>query len=575
MHGGDLISEVLKAQGTQQIFCLSGGHVAPIFVGCKNRNIRVVDVRNEATAVFAADATARLSGEPGVAVVTAGPGLTNTITAVKNAQMAQSPVIIIGGATATALKGRGALQDIDQMALMRPHVKWAKTIKKVKDLAPSFEKAFFIAQNGITGPVFLECPIDLLYEEKLVRELYGTKSIAGKSLTSRMINWYLQRHVKKLFAGVDWHAKPKKQPVSTMQPTTAKIRKASQKLTTTKKPVLLIGSQAMVQAGQAERIAEAVKQLGIPVFLSGMARGLLGQKSSLHIRHKRRMALREADLVILAGVPCDFRLDYGQHIRKSSYFISANRSRKDLTKNRRPDLGVHCDAGDFLIGLAKQKISSSAWLDWREHLQQRDHVREQEITQQSAMQSARVNPLLLFREIENHLTQNSIIVADGGDFVGTASYILRPRGPLTWLDPGAFGTLGVGAGFGLGSKLHKPDSLVWLIYGDGSVGYSLAEFDTFVRHKIPVIAVVGNDACWSQIAREQVEMLGDDVGTALARSDYHKVVEGFGAKGFLLDNAKDISTILKQAQDVAQSGTPVLINVHLAKSDFRKGSISV
>ncbi len=169
MHGGELISEVLLAQGVKSIFCLSGGHISPILVACKERGIRVVDVRQEATAVFAADATARLSGIPGVAVVTAGPGLTNTVTAVKNAQLAQSPVIIIGGATATALKGRGALQDIDQIKLIKPHVKWACALRRVKDLSTTLEKAFALAREGVPGPVFIECPVDLLYEEKLVR----------------------------------------------------------------------------------------------------------------------------------------------------------------------------------------------------------------------------------------------------------------------------------------------------------------------------------------------------------------------------------------------------------------------
>ncbi|KAA3620427.1 MAG: thiamine pyrophosphate-binding protein [Calditrichaeota bacterium] len=575
MHGGDLLAEVLVAQGVETVFCLSGGHISPILVGCKSRQIRVIDVRHEVTAVFAADATSRLMGTPGVAVVTAGPGLTNTITAVKNAQLAQSPVVILGGATATALKGRGALQDIDQMALFKPHVKWAKAVTKVKDLAPALENAFFKAQNGVPGPVFLECPIDLLYEEKLVRDLYGTKSMSGKKLVSRLLNWYLQWHVKNLFAAVDWNFKARKQARTEMRPQSSSIKKAQKKLAAAKKPLLLIGSQALLQAEKKQLIAEAANQIGIPVYLSGMARGLLGRENELHLRHKRRLALKDADLVILAGVPCDFRLDYGQHIRRSSYLISANRSRIDLRKNRRPNLGIQCDAGEFLLDLAKLGVNSSAWGDWHAQLKKQDEHRENEIIKQSEIQTDLINPLLLCKEIEKLLAPESIIVADGGDFVGTASYVLRPRGPLTWLDPGAFGTLGVGAGFGLGAKLQNPDAVVWLIFGDGSVGYSLSEFDTFVRHKIPVIAVVGNDASWAQIAREQVEMLGDDVATVLARSDYHKVVEGFGARGFLLNKAWEIPDILQQAQKAATAGKPVLINVHLSKSDFRKGSISV
>ena len=186
-----------------------------------------------------------------------------------------------------------------------------------------------------------------------------------------------------------------------------------------------------------------------------------------------------------------------------------------------------------------------------------------------------INPVHLFREMERTLAENSVLVADGGDFVATASYILSPRRPLSWLDPGVFGTLGVGGGFALGAKLCRPDADVWILYGDGSVAYSLAEFDTFARHGIPVIAVVGNDAGWMQIAREQVEILKDDVGTVLARSDYHKVAEGYGGRGLLLNRTEDIPAILDEAVRIARAGMPVLINVHLAKTEFRKGSISM
>ena len=178
-------------------------------------------------------------------------------------------------------------------------------------------------------------------------------------------------------------------------------------------------------------------------------------------------------------------------------------------------------------------------------------------------------------ELEQRLGDNSILVADGGDFVATSSYILSPRQPLSWLDPGAFGTLGVGAGFALGAKLVHPESEVWIIYGDGSAGYSLAEFDTFVRHRIPLIAVVGNDAGWTQIARDQVEILGDDVATVLAHTDYHRVVDGFGGAGLRLDDPELIVDALEEARATAAHGVPVLLNVKKKKSDFRKGSLSM
>lgn len=575
MHGGNLIAEVLKAHGVQFLFTLCGGHISPILVGCKQGGIRVIDVRHEAAAVFAADAVARLTGIPGVAAVTAGPGVTNTITAVKNAQLAQSPLVLLGGATATALKGRGALQDIDQMALFKPHVKWAKSVGRVKDLPPALEKAFRIARSGVPGPVFLECPVDLLYGESLVREWYGIKSAGGKSLPDRLLKMYLRRHVNKLFAGAEAASISSPAEVAAPEPPPDKIRRAAEKLRQAEHPLLLVGSQALLEAPQAPRLAESLQKLGVPVYLSGMARGLLGKDHPLQMRHQRRQALKEADLVILAGVPCDFRLDYGRHIRRGTHLISANRSRVDIKKNRRPNLAAPGDAGIFLRRLAEAVSEGSKWPGWIETLRQREAARETEILRKSEEAGELLNPLHLCREIEAALPPESILIADGGDFVATASYIINPRRPLSWLDPGAFGTLGVGAGFALGAKLCRPEAEVWILYGDGSVGYSLMEFDTFVRHNIPVIAVVGNDAAWTQIAREQVEVLEDEVGTALRRTDYHTAAGGLGGKGYLLKECDKIATVLQEARTAAAKGHPVLINAHLGKTDFRKGSISM
>ena len=575
MHGGDLIAEVLKTQGVEFLFTLCGGHISPILVSCKQRGIRVIDVRHEVTAVFAADAVARLTGVPGVAAVTAGPGVTNTMTAIKNAQLAQSPVVLLGGATATALRGRGALQDINQMALFKPHVKWAKSVQKVRDLVPVLEEAFKISQSGVPGPVFIECPVDLLYDETIVREWYGVKTQGGRTLAERALKFYLNRHVNKIFVDVETVKISPRIQCSPPLPKTASIQKAAQKLARALRPVLLVGSQALLETNAMKPLVAALEYLGIPVYLSGMARGLLGKQHHLLMRHKRREALKEADLVILAGVPCDFRLDYGSHIRRNSYLISANRSRSDLKKNRRPNLAVHGDPGIFLRHLAELLPANERWKNWREQLRQRDDNREQEIAQQAAEPNVLLNPLHLCREIEKALPSNSIIVADGGDFVATASYTVSPAGPLTWLDPGVFGTLGVGAGFALGAKLCRPDSEVWILFGDGSVGYSLSEFDTFVRHQIPVLAVVGNDAGWTQIAREQIEMLKDDVGTVLRRTDYHVVAEGFGGKGFLLEESKRVVKVLQQARVAVSQGHPVLVNAYIGKTTFRKGSISM
>jgi acetolactate synthase-1/2/3 large subunit len=293
------------------------------------------------------------------------------------------------------------------------------------------------------------------------------------------------------------------------------------------------------------------------------------------MHHARRKALREADFVLLAGVPCDFRLDYGKHVRRSATLIAANRSRKDARLNRKPTIEAIGDAGRFIVALAERVGDERRRDEWILSLTVRDADREKEIDAQAKASGEHVNPVAFFRAMEKTAGENAIFVADGGDFVGTASYILRPRGPLAWLDPGAFGTLGVGAGFALGASVVKPRSEVWLVWGDGACGYGLAEFDTFVRHAIPVIAVVGNDAGWTQIAREQVKMLGDDVGTVLGRTAYHEVVKGFGAEGVEIRRDSEVEAGLAEARRIAASGKPVLVNVWLDKTEFREGSISM
>ena len=573
-HGGNVIADVLQRHNIKWIFTLCGGHISPILTGCNELGIRVVDMRHESTAVFAADSISRLSGTIGVVAVTAGPGLTNTITAIKNAQMAQIPVLILGGATATVLKDRGSLQDIDHLSVVESITKYAKTIKRVRDLQPSLEEAISTAISGVPGPVYLEIPVDLLYPEALVREWYGLKS-SGNSMPwwmSRYLNW----NVNRIFNDKN-KTFPKNTKIDAIQNTTLHIQGVSDMLQSAEKPVLLIGSQALLIPEKCEKLANAVQILNIPTFVSGMARGLLSKTDLPIFRYERTKALKEADVVILAGVPCDFRLDYGRAINHKAKMISINLSRNDMYLNRRPVKGILTSPSAFLIDWSNYEgnNTNTKWESWHGQITKRNSARETEIIEQSKLSTEYINPMKLCISINEHIQDGDIIVADGGDFVATASYILQPRSFTGWLDPGSFGTLGVGAGFIVGAKLTHPDSVVWAIYGDGAFGYSLMEFDTFVRHKIPVISIIGNDAGWTQIARDQVDMLGDVVGTKLEPTEYHKAVEALGGAGYFIDNENQIDEILIQAKESAQSGKPTVVNVRIGKTDFRKGSLSM
>jgi acetolactate synthase-like protein len=280
--------------------------------------------------------------------------------------------------------------------------------------------------------------------------------------------------------------------------------------------------------------------------------------------------------VIVCGFPFDFRLGYGRGINKRATLVAANLSSHELRKNRRPEIAVEMHAGDFLVALA-DRISSAGdrWKPWLGSLREKEAARDADITSKASASGELIDPLHFFLRMEEAMADDAVLVVDGGDFVATASYIVRPRAPLSWLDPGVFGTLGVGGGMALGASLVRPGREVWLVWGDGSSAYTLAEFDSYVRHGVAPIAVIGNDASWNQIARDQVEILGTTLGCDLRRSDYHKVAEGYGGVGLLLTDPTRVDQTLAEAKSIARAGRPVCINVHLRKSEFRKGSLSM
>src|SRR5487761_2623392 len=390
MHGGDRVAAALAAQGVRFVFTLCGGHISPILTASRARGIRIVDVRDEATAVFAADAAARLTGVP--------------------------------------------------------------------DLGPAVDEAFAVARAGVPGPVCIECPVDLLYDEASIRQWYADAAGKGSSIPDRLLRFYLNRHVEKMFAGSAAAAAPQVRAILSPAATESSVAAAAAALARAERPLIVIGSQALALAAEAPRIAAAVAELGIPVYLSGMARGLLGRDHVLQMRHQRRAALRESDCVLLAGVPCDFRLDYGRHVRRSATLIAANRSAKEARMNRRPDIAAIGDAGVFLERLAAPLAQAGRrWSSWIEDLRTRDLKREAEIDEQAGRAGEWVNPIAFLRALDQAAGENAVMVADGGDFVATASYIAHPRAPLSWLDPGVFGPLGVGAGFALGAALCRPD----------------------------------------------------------------------------------------------------------------------
>ena len=570
-HIGLDIGSFFKQKNISSVFTLCGGHISPILVGCEKENINIIQVRDEVSAVFAADAVSRLTDSVGVAIVTAGPGVTNTITAIKNAQMAQSPVLLIGGAAATLLKGRGSLQDIDQISLLKTYVKSAVSVKKTRDVIPTLANALNTATSGVPGPVFVELPIDLLYPEEDIRKEF-INQLPKSGYFGKIAHWYVERHLNDLFSSKKSSIKVK--PVKEFKLDQRKIDKAALAIVKAKKPVFLLGNQVTQNKEFLPMCLKSIDKLSVPTFTSGMARGCFGSSDKYFFRHNRKHALKNADVVLTLGIPLDFRLGYGFSINKDATLIAVNKSKEDLNKNRKPDIGIHADPSRIMHEIGKI-INPPSCKEWIKELTGLEEKRETDILQFSKYETDFVNPVHLCKTIDKFIDEESILVADGGDFVGTASYTIRPRSALGWLDPGPFGTLGVGGGFAIGAKSSFPKKEVWVFYGDGASAYSLAEFDTLCRHKLPVIAIIGNDASWQQIAREQKQMLGSNIGTELAFNAYEKVVEGYGGKGYYVENHDTLDETLKRAKEDAKLGYPVLVNIKISKSDFRKGSISV
>jgi len=622
-NGGNIVAEALYSVGIKQAFTLVGGHISSILVESKRLGIKIIDVRDEASAVFAADIAGRLTGIPGVAIVTAGPGVTNTTTALQNAKMAQSPLLLIGGAAATMLKGRGALQDIDQIGAIRPYVKEVFTCNCVRSILPKLRNALQTAIEHPRGPVFVEIPIDLLYSIQEVRANMGlSKRILAKNLPEdKTINWYVpdkqdpdtylksrtgsQPVFLKITPRLPWLLKIYMQiqlhwifgnafvenPIIKLSPPKTQsylkqVYKVPTLLSSSKQPIIVLGSQSIQTKEQAETIITALNKLQIPVFLSGMARGLLGKDHPLHVQQGKSDAFKTADFIILCGVEIDFRMDYGKKLSKKATIVVVHPV-PALTKQNadifwKPTLRIHTEPSTILEFLSEQvrKINCSEWL---EQLQKISKEKSDKIMLEAHVSPDRkdptkeaIHPIELGIALNRVIEPDAIIIGDGGDFVGTVANILSGRGPMSWLDPGSFGTLGVGGGFALAAKTIHPEKPVWLLWGDGSSGFSLAEIDTMCRHNLPIVAVIGNDAGWTQIERDQVPIFDDDVACTLEYTAYHTVAEGYGGIGMLVKYGESLVEKLEEAKSVClEKKKPVVVNVLLGSSSFREGSISV
>ncbi len=541
VHGGRLVAKALARHGTTHLFTLCGGHIQAIYDGCLDEGIRVVDVRHEQTAGHAADGYARMTGRPGVCAVTAGPGVTDVVTAAANAQRAGIPMLIIGGAGPRALQDMGSLQDMNHLELMRPITKWSVAVPSTDRIQEYVDSAFRIAMAGVPGPVFLEMPLDLL------------------------MNWADD-------------APPATAPQAAPRPggDPVSVAAAAKLLAESERPMFIVGTQLRwsPREGVVRRVADAWQA---PFYLNGMARGALPYEHPNLMTRSRKFALSQADVCFVFGTPFDFRLDYGRALPASTKLVQVDLDGAELGRNRRLDVAIHGDSGVVLEQLLEAVPSkkAEAWLS---------AVREAETKSRAKMlaeiesEANPPNPLRVCSELGKRLGKDDVIIGDGGDFVATAAYVLKLEAPQVWMDPGPLGTLGVGPGYAMAAKLTRPDANVVLVYGDGSFGFHALEFEAMARQGIPVVAIIGNDAAWTQIRRGQVELYGKErsVATALDHTRYEKVVEALGGFGAYVETVAELGPALDAAFRAAnEEKRPACVNVKIATSDFRKGAISV
>lgn len=544
IHGGRVVAKALKAEGISHIFTLCGGHVMAIYDGCHDEGIRTVDFRHEQSAAHAADGWARVTGTPGVAVVTAGPGVTDAVTAVANAWRAAVPMIVIGGQGPRALQDMGSLQDMNHVELMRPITKWSTSVPEPRRLAEYVAMAFRVSTSGVPGPVFLEMPVDYL-----ISPVNEATCVFPKNYRTK--------------------ARPAGEPVF--------IEAAADLLSTAEKPMVIVGSQ-WYWSDRREALDEFLDVLRVPCFLNGMARGALGPDHPSFFSRSRKDALKQADVILIFGTPLDFRLNYGRDgtFNKNARLIQVDLDGGIIGHNRGVEVGIVGDTGWVLDALAKalkgrQRTDVARWLESMRSIEAAHLAKmEAELTSNDNP----INPLRVCHELNRFIGDKTIVVGDGGDFVATAAYTLKVRGAGHWMDPGPLGTLGVGPGYAIAAKLARPDHDVIIVYGDGSFGLNGFEFESMARQGIKIVGVIGNDAAWTQILRGQRDLYGKDrlFATTLDYTRYDKVAEGLGCHGEWVEAPDQIHPALKRA---FENPRPALVNVKIGGSDFRKGAISI
>jgi len=544
ISGGHLVAKALKAEGIDVIFTLCGGHIIDIYDGCIDEGIKVIDVRHEQVAAHAADGYARVTGRPGCAVVTAGPGTTDAVTGVANAFRAESPMLLIGGQGALNQHRMGSLQDLPHVDIMKPITKFSSSVLTTERVADMCAMAFREATAGAPGPSFLEIGRDILDAhvplENAVLPQPGRYRVSTKSIGDP-----------------------------------ASVDRLADILTKAEKPCVLLGSQLWTSRG-SEAAIEFARSLNIPVFMNGAARGTLPPGDPHHLHLTRRHAFNNADVILIVGTPFDFRMGYGKRLRQEATVVQIDMDYRTVGKNRDVDLGLVGDPGAILAEVTKAADGKGAGgrESWIQSLREEENRLKEERLPRLMREDAPVHPLRLAHEINEFLTDNTMYIGDGGDVVTFSGGVVQPKGPGLWMDPGPLGTLGVGVPFAMAAKVARPDREIVCLFGDGAFSLTGWDFETMVRFNLPFIGVVGNNSYMNQIRYGQIQKYGEergDVGNKLGDVKYDLFAKMLGGYGEEVREPKDIRPALERARE---SGKPSLINVWIDQNAFAPGTMN-
>jgi acetolactate synthase I/II/III large subunit len=531
-HGGAQAVTAARRHGVATMFTLSGGHVFPLYDGAVTTEppMPIIDVRHEQTAVFAAEATARLTRRPGLAVLTAGPGVTNGISAVTTAHFNGTPVVVLAGRAPDGRWGSGSLQELDHPPLLAPVTKRAWTVHDPGLVGAEVDAAFALAAARHRGPVFLDASLEALFGA--AARPAGDDPARAAAAAARDV------------------------------PDDADVAAMARLLATAHRPVLVLGSDVWLD-GAEHAARTAAERLGLPVVANGQGRGILPAGHPLLVTRARSVAFAEADLVIVAGTPLDFRLGYGRFGGRAG----APLARVVHLADAADQVATHCElagsaAGDLatiFTALASEATAVAVAEDWLPRLQ--DVCAGQLAGDAALLQSAArpIHPLRIYGELACLLEPDAVVIGDGGDFVSYAGKYVEPQQPGGWLDPGPYGCLGTGLGYAIGARVARPAAQVVLLLGDGAAGFSLMDADTLVRHGLPVVMICGNNGIWGLEKHPMRALYGYDVAADLQPGcRYDQVVTALGGGGELVTDPADVGPALRRAFD---SGQPYLVNV--------------